>query len=121
MQDSSSTVTSIQKLIKKFQRESLQQLQKTHAEPLLRIHQIMRDNGLTPEMVALSFKTRKPRTKKEVIEPRATLKLPVTQKKALLQITIRTHQRVGYPRAHLLPNGSQGHPESCCVMLGAGR
>jgi hypothetical protein len=32
-------------------------------------------------MIALSFKTRKPRTKKEVvIEPRATLKLPVAQK-----------------------------------------
>ena len=80
MPESSSTVTSIQKLIKKFQRESLQQLQKTHAEPLLRIHQIMREHSLTPDLIALSFKTRKPRTKKEVIEPRATLKLPVMQK-----------------------------------------
>jgi hypothetical protein len=80
MPESSSTVTSIQKLIKKFQRESLQQLQKTHAEPLLRIHQIMREHSLTPDVIALSFKTRKPRTKKEVIEPRATLKLPAIQK-----------------------------------------
>ena len=80
MQDSSSTVTSIQKLIKKFQRESLQQIQTTHAEPIGKIHQIMREHNLTPDVIALSFKTRKPRTKKEVIEPRATLKLPVTQK-----------------------------------------
>ncbi len=80
MPDTSTAITNIQKLIKQLSKDALQHIQKTHAEPLLRIHQIMRDNGLTPEMVALSFKTRKPRTKKEVIEPRATLKLLVTQK-----------------------------------------
>jgi hypothetical protein len=40
----------------------------------------MRENGLSPEMVSLSFKTRKPRTKKEVVEPTATLKLLATLK-----------------------------------------
>jgi hypothetical protein len=80
MPDSSSAITNIQKLIKQLQKDAAQQIQKTHAEPLGRIHQIMRENGLSPDMVSSSFKTRKPRTKKEVVEPRATLKLPVTQK-----------------------------------------
>jgi hypothetical protein len=80
MQDSSSTVTSIQKLIKQLQKDALQQIQKTHSEPIGKIHQIMREHSLTPDVIALSFKTRKSRTKKEVIEPRATLKLPVMQK-----------------------------------------
>ena len=80
MPDSSSAITNIQKLIKQLQKDSLNQIQKIHSEPIGRIHQIMRENGLTPDMVSLSFKTRKPRTKKEVVEPKATLKLPVTQK-----------------------------------------
>jgi hypothetical protein len=80
MPESSSTVTSIQKLIKQLSKDALHQIQKTHAEPLLRIHQIMREHSLTPDVIALSFKTRKPRTKKEVFEPRATLKLPAIQK-----------------------------------------
>ena len=80
MPDSSSAITNIQKLIKQLQKDAAQQIQKTHSEPLGRIHHIMRENGLSPDMVSLSFKTRKPRTKKEVVEPRATLKLPATQK-----------------------------------------
>lgn len=80
MPDSSSAITNIQKLIKQLQKDAAQQIQKTHSEPLGRIHQIMRENGLSPDMVSLSFKTRKPRTKKEVVESRATLKLPATQK-----------------------------------------
>jgi hypothetical protein len=80
MPESSSTVTNIQKLIKQLQKDALQQIQRAHSEPIGKIHQIMREHSLTPDVIALSFKTRKPRTKKEVIEPRATLKLPVAQK-----------------------------------------
>jgi hypothetical protein len=80
MPDSNSAITNIQKLIKQLQKDALQQIQKTHAEPLSKVHQIMRENGLTPEMIALSFKTRKPRTKKTEVESRPILKLPVTQK-----------------------------------------
>jgi hypothetical protein len=81
MKESSSTVTSIQKLIKQFQKESIQQILKTHSEPIGKIHQIMREHGLTPDLIELSFKTRKPRIKKEVlIEPKAAQKLTVAQK-----------------------------------------
>jgi hypothetical protein len=80
MPESSSTVTSIQKLIKQLQKDALQQIQKAHSEPIAKIHTIMREHNLTPDVIALSFKTRKPRVKKEVTEPRATLKLPVAQK-----------------------------------------
>jgi len=49
MPDASSAITNIQKLIKQLSKDALQQIQKTHAEPLSRIHQIMRENGLTPD------------------------------------------------------------------------
>lgn len=96
MQESSSTVTSIQKLIKQLQKDVLHQIQKVHSEPIGKIHQIMRENGLTPDLIELSFKTRKPRIKKEVlIEPKAAQKLTVAQKYDQIHINIRTHQRVG--------------------------
>ncbi len=80
MPDSSSAITNIQKLIKQLQKDALQQIQKTHAEPLSKVHQIMRENGLTLEMVALSFKARKQRSKKTEAEARPILKLPAVQK-----------------------------------------
>ncbi len=86
MSESTSAVTNLQKLIKQLQKDALQQTLKQHAEPLSKIHTIMRENSLTPEMVSLTFKNRKPRSKnqpvalktKPTVEP--INKMPVTMK-----------------------------------------
>ena len=86
MSDSTSAVTNLQKLIKQLQKDALQQTLKQHAEPLAKIHTIMRENNLTPDMVSLTFKNRKQRSKnqpvdlkiKPTVEP--INKMPVTMK-----------------------------------------
>jgi ribosomal protein S19 len=86
MSDSTSAVTNLQKLIKQLQKDALQQTLKQHADPLAKIHTIMRENNLTPDMVSLTFKQRKPRTKSQSVEPKIkptvepTNKIPVAMK-----------------------------------------
>ncbi len=86
MSESTSAVTNLQKLIKQLQKDALQQTLKQHAEPLSKIHTIMRENSLTPEMVSLTFKNRKPRSKNQPVDLKAKPtvepinKMPVTMK-----------------------------------------
>ncbi len=85
MSDSSSAIVNIQKLIKQLQKDALQQTLKQHAEPLSKIHQIMRENNLTADMIAMSYSSRKPRAKKDAVEskkpaPDALAKAPAMQK-----------------------------------------
>lgn len=86
MSDSSSAIVNIQKLIKQLQNDALQQTLKQHAEALSKIHQIMRENNLSPDMIAMSYSARKPRVKKESIVTKSqaivesATKLPVLQK-----------------------------------------
>jgi hypothetical protein len=65
MSESTSAIANIQKLIKQLQKDALQQTLKQHAEPLAKIHTIMREHSLTADMIAMTFKTRKPRVTKE--------------------------------------------------------
>ncbi len=85
MSDSSSAIVNIQKLIKQLQKDALQQTLKQHAEPLSKIHQIMRENNLTVDMIAMSYSSRKPRAKKDAVEskkpvPDVQAKGPAMQK-----------------------------------------
>lgn len=86
MSESTSAVANLQKLIKQLQKDALQQTLKQHAEPLAKIHAIMRENSLTPDMVSLTFKNRKTRTPKQPSEAKskpaveAITKSPVTMK-----------------------------------------
>lgn len=86
MSDSTSAIANIQKLIKQLQKDALQQTLKQHADPLAKIHTIMRENNLTPDMVSLTFKTHKSRTPKQSVEPKikpaveTINKMPVTMK-----------------------------------------
>jgi hypothetical protein len=86
MSESTTAITNLQKLIKQLQKDALQQTLKQHAEPLAKIHQIMRENSLTPDMIQLSFKQRKTRTPKQPTENKSKVnvepipKTPVMQK-----------------------------------------
>lgn len=86
MTESSSAIANIQKLIKQLQKDALQQTLNQHAESLSKIHQIMRENNLSADMISMSYSSRKPRAKKEVADTKskvladATTKLPVLQK-----------------------------------------
>ena len=85
MSDSTSAVTNLQKLIKQLQKDALQQTLKQHADPLAKIHTIMRENSLTPDLVAMSYKPRKPRAKKDAAEGKkpvtdTSVKVPALQK-----------------------------------------
>ena len=82
MSESSSAITNIQKLIKQLQKDALSQTLKQHAEPLAKIHQLMREHCLTPDLVAMSYKPRKPRAKKDVSDTKTTspVKAPAMQK-----------------------------------------
>lgn len=85
MSDSSSAIVNIQKLIKQLQKDALQQTLKQHAEALSKIHQIMRENNLSPDMIAMSYSARKQRVKKESIVTKSQAIVESATKPPVLQ------------------------------------
>ncbi len=85
MSDSSTAITNLQKLIKQLQKDALQQTLKQHAEPLAKIHQIMRENSLSLDMIQLSFKQRKTRTPKQPSEVKSKSTADTATKTLVMQ------------------------------------
>jgi len=85
MSKSNTGITNLQKIIKQLQHDALQQTLKQHAEPLAKIHQIMRENSLTPDIIQLSFKQRKPRTQKQTNDVRFKMNADQVTKTSVMQ------------------------------------